>query len=285
MTTKAKIRKWIKRITYMIVMGCFFVIYMFPFFFILTTSFKLEKNALSIPIHYFPDAIENPFTFENYINAWLDSNFALYFLNTLLISIIVLLFCSFFSLMVGYTLSRYNFAGKNITMTILIVTQIVPSTLLLIPLFTIFQSLGLINSRFGVALAISAPFIAYCSIMMKTFFSTISIQLEEAAWIDGCNKWQAVVKVIFPLVLPGLVAVGAFAFVGAWNNFILPLILLTDQKKSTLTLGLKSLIGQYSIEYTRLAAAGVICLIPAIAWFAYIQKYLVGGLTTGAVKG
>lgn len=258
-----------------------FVVLMFPFYFMLITSFKPEAEILKTPIQYLPV----PFTFENYINAWNDSKFALYFFNTVALSVGTLLLVTAVSMMAGYAISRYKFRGKGVAMVIFLITQIVPGALLLIPLFTILQTLGLINTMTSVVLATSATLLAYCSIMMQGFFSNISVSLEEAAWIDGCTRFQAVMRVLFPLLLPGLVATGAYAFVNAWNSFLLPLILLTDPDKFTLTLGLKSLIGQYTISYGRLAAAGIICLIPAIAMFAYIQKYMVEGLAAGAVKG
>jgi multiple sugar transport system permease protein len=120
---------------------------------------------------------------------------------------------------------------------------------------------------------------------MRGFFSNISVQIEEAAWIDGCSKWQAVARVVMPLLLPGFGCHRRLCLCERLNSFLLPLILLTDQKKFTLILGLKSLIGQYTINYGRLSAAGIICLVPAILMFAYIQKHLISGLAAGAVKG
>lgn len=276
-----KFQRYAASTGHVLALAFFFVLLMFPFFFILITSFKPETEILKTPIKYIP----NPATVENYINAWNDSKFALYFFNTVLLSVLTLLLVSVVSMMTGYAMSRYQFRGKSAAMVIFLITQIVPGALLLIPLFTILQAMGLINSIFSVVLATSATLLAYCSIMMQGFFSNISISLEEAAWIDGCTRFQAVMRVLFPLLLPGLVATGAYAFVNAWNSFLLPLILLTDPDKFTLTLGLKSLIGQYTISYGRLSAAGIICLIPAIAMFAYIQKYMVAGLSAGAVKG
>ena len=258
-----KFQRYAASTGHVLALAFFFVLLMFPFFFILITSFKPETEILKTPIKYIP----NPATVENYINAWNDSKFALYFFNTVLLSVLTLLLVSVVSMMTGYAMSRYQFRGKSAAMVIFLITQIVPGALLLIPLFTILQAMGLINSIFSVVLATSATLLAY------------------SAWIDGCTRFQAVMRVLFPLLLPGLVATGAYAFVNAWNSFLLPLILLTDPDKFTLTLGLKSLIGQYTISYGRLSAAGIICLIPAIAMFAYIQKYMVAGLSAGAVKG
>ena len=277
----ARLLKRLRQIVYVAVLILLFIVMMFPFFFLLITSLKFERDVLVTPINYFPI----PITFDNYILAWRDSKFAVYFFNTLIVAAGVLLLVSVISVMSGYALSRYRFRARGFLTVLLLMTQMVPSTLLLVPMFTIMQALGLINSLTAVILASSASLLAYCSILMRGFFSNISVQIEEAAWIDGCSKWQAVWHVVMPLLLPGLVATGAYAFVNAWNQFLLPLILLTDPDKFTLILGVKSLIGQYTINYARLSAAGVICLIPAILMFAYIQKHLVSGLTSGAVKG
>ncbi len=269
--------KWVKRL----LLALFFAIMMFPFVFMISTSLKTQADVMKTPVDYIPNAP----TFDNYISAWKDSNFSRYFFNTAIISVLVLLMVTAISLLSGYALSRYRFRGKKTAMTLFLMTQIVPSALLIIPLFTMLQSMGLVNSLFGVSLATSATLLAYCSIMMKGFFSNVSVALEEAAWVDGCSRFQAVVYVLLPLVMPGLIATGAYAFVNAWNSFLLPLMFLTDPNKFTVTLGLKSLIGQYTINYGRLAAAGIICLIPAVIMFAYIQKYMVSGLTDGSVKG
>ncbi len=278
-----KRRRRIKKedIIRVIVLVVFFIFIFFPFYFMLITSLKPESDILIVPINYFPRHL----VFRNYAEAWKDSKFAMYFFNTVIISIFTLILVSAVALMTGYAMSRYTFRGKGFVMTVMLITQIVPSALLLIPLFTIFQSMHLINTFFSVILATSASLLAYCSIMMQGFYSGISVSLEGAAWIDGCSKLQGVILVVFPQLLPGFVATGAYAFVNAWNSFLLPLILLTDPKKFTLTIGLKSLIGLYTINYGRLTAAGIICLIPAVLMFAYIQKYMVEGLGAGAMKG
>ena len=276
-----KVLKFIKSLAYRLTLIAFFIVIVFPFYFMIIISLKREQDINIIPVKYYP----SPATFQNYVSAWNDSKFALYFVNTVVVSLLTLVIVSVISLMSGYALSRYQFKGKSTAMMLFLISQMVPAALMIVPLFTIIQKLGLLNTLFSVALTTSANLLAYCSILMKGFFSNISVQLEQAAWIDGCSKLQAVIYVILPLVMPGLVATGAYAFVNVWNTFLYPPILLTNPDKFTLTLGLKSLIGQYTINYGRLSAAGVICLIPAILMFSYIQKHIVVGLSAGAIKG
>ncbi|MCL2248156.1 MAG: carbohydrate ABC transporter permease [Oscillospiraceae bacterium] len=278
---KVRFMKRLRQVVYVTVLIFFFVILVFPFYYVLNISFMYERYINVLPIYYIP---VSP-TLSNYARAWADSNFSLFFWNTLLLSAGVLGIVTVISTMVGYAFSRYRFLGKGIMMVLFLITQMVPITLLLIPLFNVIRSLGLINTMTSVIITTSASLLAYCSIMMRGFFSNISVQLEQAAWIDGCSKPQAVYYVILPLLLPGLVATGSYAFVNAWNSFLLPLILLNDPNSFTLTLGLRSLIGQYTVNFGRLAAAGVICLVPAVLLFAYIQKHMVVGLTAGAIKG
>lgn len=264
-----------------LLLACVLLIMVFPIYFLIITSLKSEAGILETPVKYF---VKEPL-FSNYINAWKESNFAKYFFNTAIISIGVLLLVSFVALLTGYALSRYTFIGKKTVMIILFVTQMIPTAVIVIPMYTLMKSLGIVNTLFSVILAASSTLIAYCAILMKGFYSNISISLEEAAWIDGCSRLQGLAYVVFPLLAPGLVATGAYAFVNAWNGFLFPLILLTNPDKFTITIGLKSLIGQYTVNYGRLSAAGVICLIPTGIAFIYIQKYLVSGLSAGAVKG
>lgn len=264
-----------------ILLACVLLVMVFPIYFLIITSLKSEAAILDTPVKYF---VNEPL-FSNYINAWKESNFAKYFFNTAIISIGVLLLVSFVALLTGYALSRYTFLGKKTVTVLLFVTQMIPTAVIVIPMYTLMKSLGIVNTLFSVILAASSTLIAYCAILMKGFYSNISISLEEAAWIDGCNRLQGLAYVVFPLLAPGLVATGAYAFVNAWNGFLFPLILLTNPDKFTITIGLKSLIGQYTVNYGRLSAAGVICLIPTGIAFIYIQKYLVSGLSAGAVKG
>lgn len=264
-----------------ILLAVILFIMIFPIYYLIVTSLKSESAILETPVKYF---VTHPL-FSNYSNAWRESKFARYFFNTAMISVGVLLLVAFVSLLTGYALSRYTFLGKRIVTIILFVSQMIPTAVIIIPMFTLMKSMGLVNSLCSVVLATSSTLIAYCAILMKGFYSNISIALEEAAWIDGCSRLQGLIYVVLPLLAPGLVATGAYAFVNAWNGFLFPLILLTDPDKFTITIGLKSLIGQYTVNYGRLSAAGVICLIPTGIAFIYIQKYLVSGLSAGAVKG
>jgi multiple sugar transport system permease protein len=259
-----------------------FIIYiLFPFYWNLCTSFKREDTILQMPMKYWP----HPFTFDNYLKMWNDVGFMHYFFNSLIVSLATTVLITVIALLGGYALSRYSFKGKNFVFMIFLLTQMLPGVMLLIPLFEIFKSLGLINNLSSLIFTYTTIQIAFCTIMMSGFFSNIPKQMEEAAQMDGCSLVGAIFRIIVPAIAPGIVATGAFAFVGAWNDFTYALAFMSDHNKFTLPLGLSMMNGEFTVNYGRLAAGDIIALIPVMILFAYIQKYLVTNLSAGAVKG
>ena len=160
-----------------------------------------------------------------------------------------------------------------------------PGVVILIPLFTIFNNLKLINNLWSLVIVNTTVNLPFCMIMMKGFFSGIPSTLEEAAQIDGCSIWKAIFRVVLPAVMPGVVSSGCFAFVNAWNEFVYALNFINDSAKFTLPVGLSMMKGEFTVDYGGLAAGTIVALIPVLLIFCYIQKYLVQGLAAGAVKG
>ncbi len=260
----------------------FFIVFiLFPFYWSLCTSFKREDSILRLPMHYLP----TPFTLDNYTKMWSDVGFARYFMNSLTVSLLTTVLILIISLLGGYALARFNFKGKPTVLLIFLLTQMLPGVMLIIPLFEIFKAMGLINNLNSLTLTYTTTHIAFCTIMMSGFFSNIPKQLEEAGQIDGCSLVGAIFRIVVPAIMPGIVATAAFAFVGAWNDFIYALAFMSDNNQFTLPLGLNMMNGEFTVNYGRLAAGNIIALIPVMILFAYIQKYLVTGLSAGAVKG
>jgi multiple sugar transport system permease protein len=253
---------------------------MFPIYWTINTALKPEGDIVKRPLQYLP---ANP-TVENFVYSWTNIGFATFFKNSLIVGIstvIVVLICSTLS---GYALARYQFKGKRSFLLMLLCTQFIPRSMMIIPLFIIFKNLGLISSPLALIITYTAIEIPFTTILMSGFISNVPRELEEAAMIDGCTKLQSLRHVVFPLLLPGIVATGVFTFIYTWNEFLIALMLTNQQSKFTLPVGLSSMLGEFNVNYGALAAGSVIALIPAVILFAYAQKHLVNGMG-GAVKG
>lgn len=236
---------------------------------------------MQLPMRYIPV----PFTWDNYVNMLTSLGFGKYFLNGLIVAITTTVLIMIIAIWGGFALSRYKFRGKKFTFFLLLITQMLPGVVILIPLFQIFIKLNLINNLWSLIIVNTTVNLPFCMIMMSGFFSGIPSTLEEAAQIDGCSIWKAIYKIVVPAVLPGIVSSSAFAFVNAWNEFVYALNFINDSKKFTLPVGLSMMKGEFTVNYGGLAAGIIVALIPVLIVFCYIQKYLVQGLSAGAVKG
>ncbi len=257
------------------------VITLLPILWALVTSLKFEKDVMSAIIHYLP----SPATLENYARVWSVNKFFVYFRNSLFISLLSVIFITFLAICNGYALSRFKFKGKKLFMLFLLGTQLIPIVILIIPLFLVFKTVRLINNPLGIILfyiMIQTPF---CTLLMKGFIDGVPRQIDEAALVEGASWRQVIFGLITPVILPGIVAVTAFAFIGCWNEFLVAFSFITSSRLFTIPIGLQFMIGEFSVEYASLAAGSVISLIPPLLIFAYVQKYLVAGLSSGSVKG
>lgn len=252
-----------------------------PFLWNISTSLKRENDIISSTIHYLP----NPITFDNFVKVWSVNKFSVYFLNSLFISLVAIVFVALLSIANGYALSRFKFTGKNAFMLILLSTQMLPVILFIIPLFLIFKSMGLMNTPYALILFYIVSQVTFNTLLMQGFISGIPKEIDEAAMVDGAGRFRVIFTIITPVILPGIVATAAFAFIGCWNEFLVAFSFTTSASKFTIPIGLKYLIGQYSVEYGSLAAGSIIGLIPPILLFMYIQRFLIQGLAGGSVKG
>lgn len=267
-------------ITFHVPLTLMVVFTLFPFYWTLNTAFKSEGDILQRPLEYIPSSP----TIENFLVAWNNVGFATYFKNSLFVAVCTVLLVLVLATLSGYALSRYQFRGKRAFLLLLLSTQFVPRAMLIIPLFIIFKHLGLISNPLSLIIAYTTVELPFTSILMNGFISSVPKELEEAAMIDGCNRLQSIRYVVFPLLLPGIVATGVFTFIYVWNEFLLALMLTNQQSRFTLPVGLSYMLGEFNINYGALAAGSVIALLPAILLFMYAQRHLVSGLG-GAVKG
>ncbi|MGH7922241.1 MAG: carbohydrate ABC transporter permease [Candidatus Dormibacteraceae bacterium] len=226
-----------------------------------------------------------PFTWSHFVDVVTQDGFGLYVRNSMIVALGTAVLDIPIAVLTGYALSRYRFAGRQAFMLILLMTQFIPGALMIIPLFITFKVLGLLNTFIGL-IVVNATFqLPLTAIMMSGFIGSIPWELEEAAMVDGCTRLGGVVRIVVPLLRPAIVAVGSFAFVGAWDNFLFALFLVNDQNLYTVPVGLSYFLGEYNVDFAALAAGAVIAIIPVVLVFALIQRYLVGGLSAGAVKG
>ncbi|MEK7384377.1 MAG: sugar ABC transporter permease [Elusimicrobiota bacterium] len=185
----------------------------------------------------------------------------------------------------AYALSRFRFPGRQSGLQALLISQMFPATLMLIPIYSILQKLRLLNSLGGLVLVYSTTSLPFCVWMLKGYFDTIPRDLEEAALMDGATPWQAFVRVVLPLARPALAVTALFSFMSAWNEFILAATLLNEASLFTLPVALQRFVGEYTVEWGRFAAGALVVSVPVMALFFALQKHLVGGLTSGGVKG
>lgn len=257
------------------------VFVMFPIYWAVVTSLKSEADIVSTPIQYLPSVP----TLDNFINAWVNAGFSQYFVNSLKISCVSVLIIVILSIMIGYALTRYKFRGKKLFMGFLLASQFIPAAVLLVPLFSIFQGLHLVGTRTAIVLVNIALNIPFNAILMRGFIGGIPYELEEAAMVDGCNRLEGVLRIVVPVLVPGIVTVAAFAFISCWNEFLFSLMFLNDPAKYTVPIGLKMMQGEFSVLYGAMAAGALIAMSIPVVLFAYLQKYLVTGMTSGGVKG
>jgi multiple sugar transport system permease protein len=257
------------------------VFVMFPLYWAVNTSLKQQSEILSKSVTYLPRIP----VLSNFIDAWTNVGFDQYFFNSIKVSLLSVIFIVMLSIMVGYALSRYKFKGKNIFLGLLLAIQFIPAAVMLIPLFNIFNGIHLIGTHMSLIVVNVTFQFPFCCILMRGFVDNVPVALEEAARIDGCNRFQGVLKVVLPMLVPGIVTVAAFALIGCWNEFMFALMFLNDPAKYTIPIGLNMMQGEYGVHYGAIAAGAIISMSVPVVLFAYLQKYLVTGLSAGAVKG
>jgi arabinogalactan oligomer/maltooligosaccharide transport system permease protein len=206
-------------------------------------------------------------------------------LNSLLIAGATTIVGVVISCTAAYALSRFRFPGRKAGLTTFLVVQMFPATLLLIPLYVVLDRLGLLNSSVGLVLVYSTTSIPFCVWTLKGYFDTLPRELEEAARIDGASPWMIFRRIILPLARPGIAVTALFSFMTAWNEFIMAATFMTDESRYTLPVLIQSTVGEHTANYGLFAAGAVVTSIPVMVAFYVLQKYLVGGLTAGAVKG
>lgn len=273
-------KKTIKKILphiFLILIGISFVL---PFVCLLSTSLMSDKEVFDVNFHLIP----HQFHFDNYSKAFTKIPYLNYTINTLIITLLCVVGEMFSCPLVAYSISKIEWAGKKIVFAIIMATMLIPYQVTMIPVYIIWNKLNLVNTY--------APLIipsffggAFYIVIVTQFVKSLPDSLIEAAKIDGASDFGTYAKIVFPLLKAPLATVGIFTFLGAWSDFLGPLLYLNDQKLWTLSLGLQQFITSHAIEWAQLMAASAMFTVPIVIIFFFAQKYFVEGIVTTGLKG
>jgi multiple sugar transport system permease protein len=256
---------------------------MLPFVWVFLASFKTRAELYATPIVYLPAAL----SVANYVEAWTSklTPFSRFFANSLWVSSVTMVATTLVSILAGYALARFRFAGRQTFLLIFLATQMFPAVLLIAPLLSQWYALGLIDTYQALIysnFSFTVPFTVW---MLVGYFESIPLELEESAMLDGCNRFGALCRVVLPLAAPGVAATAIFAFVASWSELLFAITFTSQTEMRTLSAGLLFMVGQYEIQWGQLSAGVIISTVPVAILFTYLQRHLIQGLSAGAVKG
>lgn len=254
---------------------------LFPLYWLVKISLTPNDSLYTHSIDLWPPRI----SFEHYATVIGNRDFLLFFRNSVIVSGVTAVASTLLAAASGYAFSRFVFRGKFWIVGLMLVTQMFPLVIVITPIFSIFGPLGLTNSLTGLIIIYTAFNIPFATFLMQSFFDGIPKELEEAAMIDGATRFKALLQIVAPLTLPGIAATMGFCFTGAWGEILFALLLNSSPSASTFPVGLLLYSTRATIEYGPMMASGVLALLPVCVFFFLIQRYLVQGLTAGAVKG
>ena len=254
---------------------------LFPLFWLLKVSVTPNRLLYSEGVRMWPSET----TLEHFTFVIAHSAFPTFFKNSLIVAGSTAAVVTALASLSGYALSRFSFRAKYWIVALMLLTQMFPLVMLVAPIFKMLSPLGLTNSLTGLVIVYSAFNVPFATFLMQSFFDGIPKDLEEAAMIDGATQFVAFRQIILPLTLPGIAATLGFVFTAAWSELLFALMLISGNDAATFPVGLLSFVSKFSVDFGQMMAAGVLALIPACLFFLLIQRYLVQGLTAGAVKG
>ncbi|HOW27796.1 MAG TPA: carbohydrate ABC transporter permease [Elusimicrobiota bacterium] len=269
--------RFVNRFSLHILLVVFAALTLMPFFWMVSTSFK-GGEILTFP----PQWIPKVFTLEWYARLVKEVNFVLHFKNSFIVSITLTVLNLLLNSMAAYAFAKLRFPGKNKIFAVLMTTMMVPGQITMIPVFLLLKNLGLLNSYWGLIIPATAN--VFGMFMIRQYMMTIPNDLIESARIDGCSEFRIYWSIILPLCRPVLATLAIFTFMGSWNDFLWPLIVLFREEKYTLPVALANLNGQYPTSFGLLMAAAVVVVLPVILVFLMAQKYVIRGIATSGLK-
>lgn len=261
-------------------LGIILLFLLFPFYWTFVTSIKPMTEITSGEVSYWP---KNP-TLDSYVKLFQSFDFMKFMANSFIVALGTTLLSLFVSVLAAYAFSRFRFKGRRILMATFLTNNMFPTVLLLIPLYTIMKSMGILYTPLSLVVAYTTFTIPFSVWLLNGYMNDIPMALEESAMIDGANRFTAFVKIILPTLMPSLIATGVYIFMTAWNEYTFA-VMFTNEGNRTIPVALKSLVGQLGVQWDLITAGGIITILPICVMFFFVQKRLVEGLTAGAVKG
>ncbi len=253
----------------------------FPLLFMFMTTLKPDGEIITAT----PTLFTSSPHLDHYIRLFATTKFLIYFRNSIVVAGSATLLCVTVATLAGYGITRFRFKGREGIAGIMLFTYMFAPIMIIVPFFILMRGYGLQNSHLGLVLAYTTFALPFSMWLLRSFFQSIPIELEQAAMTDGASRPQAVLFVIVPLALPGIIAVSIFSFIVAWNDYIFTRVLITSNDLKTLPVGLSDMVNSTLIDWGMILAGGVVITIPALLFFIVIQRYLISGWGAGAVKG
>lgn len=269
----------IKKISFYIFISLISFFILLPFFWMISTSFKETKALMKVPIQWIPEKV----SFDAYEKLFSVFPFGRAIFNSFFVAVMTTFIAVLSASMAAYVFSKIEFKGRNVLFFFFLATMMIPGQVTMIPNYLVLRNLGLLNTYVGVMLP--SFFNAFGTFLLRQNMLTIPKSFSEAAIIDGASHFKIFLKIILPLSRPAIATLSIITFMGGWNSYLWPLIVLTDKNKMTLPIGLSLLNGQYSGEYNLLMAGSLISIIPILIVYIFAQKYFMEGLNVGGLKG
>lgn len=272
-----------KNILFCIASILIFCVLLFPLYWIVVTSLKTETEIFQIPPTLWPEVL-NLKSYAAQVETG-DFNMFQSFGNSFLISVGATLVAVVLAVPASYGIARYHFRGKKLMLLGFLVTQMLPVAVLLTPMFIMFRNMHVYNTPWAAILADATIGIPFSVLILKNYFASIPGELEEAACIDGCNRFTVFLRVLIPVAKPGVMVCAIFSFLYAWGDLAYGMTFILDQQKRPITAGIFNFMGQYGTKWSYLTAFAVVTILPVALIFIFMQKYIISGITSGAVKG
>ncbi len=277
---KSKYKLIFTRILLFLIMAALMTFVLFPLIWVLSTALKSKTEVFASPPYIIPHSV----TFDNFLSIWKDRNFGAYFVNSMIVAAVTTVLCLVIANLAAFGFSRYRMKHANKLIMFILVSQMVPSVLFVMPYFVMMSRAGLVDSKIALIIAHTSFSLPFCTWMLRGYYDSIPFSIDEAGRLDGCSRLSVLTKIVFPLSIPGNIATLIFSFMQSWNEYLFSMSLTTTDRMYTIPVGIAMFMGEYQTEWNELMAASLAASIPVIIVYLIADKYLIGGLTAGAIR-